>query len=472
MEQNHPLLSYFYEISAIPRPSYKEQKIAAHLMEFARIHSLEAVCDASSNVLIRKPASAGYENAPGVVLQGHTDMVCEKNAGTVHDFDKDPIEIVREGDLLRANGTTLGADNGYAVAAMMAILADDSLPHPALECLFTTAEEVGLDGMREFDKTQLKSKFMLNLDSGGEEYATAACAGGVRTNFSRTCERSPVSGEAIRIFVTGLCGGHSGGDIHLGRGNALKICARILSALPDSFRILRMEGGEKDNAIPRECEAVILTENVPASVSAMRAEAVKIAAELTEADAAFRCDLSTQTADGDAFSAEDSAALLALLRILPCGPLSMSAAIPGLVESSSNTAIVRACGDKADVTISSRSSVESRLDDICALAETCGAVTGFAVSHHHRYPGWNFKKNSRLQEIYRNSTRACLGKEGNIVGIHAGLECGLLSKELPEMDILSIGPDMYDIHTPAERMSVSSALRVYDLILHILASIH
>ncbi|MBQ4042394.1 MAG: M20/M25/M40 family metallo-hydrolase, partial [Clostridia bacterium] len=188
MEQNHPLLSYFYEISAIPRPSYKEQKIAAHLMEFARSHSLEAVCDASSNVLIRKPASAGYENAPGVVLQGHTDMVCEKNAGTVHDFDTDPIEIIREGDILRANGTTLGADNGYAVAAMMAILADDSLPHPALECLFTTAEEVGLDGMREFDKTQLKSKFMLNLDSGGEEYATAACAGGVRTNFSRTCE--------------------------------------------------------------------------------------------------------------------------------------------------------------------------------------------------------------------------------------------------------------------------------------------
>ncbi len=464
------LLDYFYEISAIPRASYNEKNIAAYLMDFAAEHQLEAYTDDAHNVLIRKPAAVGYENAPPVVLQGHTDMVCEKNPDTAHNFDTDGIRIIREGDRLRADGTTLGADDGFAVAAMMTILADSALPHPALECLFTTAEEVGMDGMRAFDKSLLRGRMMINLDSCEEAFATAACAGGVRSDFRRSCKTETVRGQAIRIFVTGLCGGHSGEDIHRGRGNALKLCARILSKA-GAFRLIRLDGGDKDNAIPRECEAWILAENAAFAKSCMISEAERIARELSPADAAFRCEITFEDYDGSALPCEDSQALLSLLRVLPCGPLSMSTGIEGLVESSSNTAVVRTSDTEMQLTVSSRSSVESKLDDICALLETCAALCGFRCEHYSRYPGWDFRRDSRMQEIYLDSARAVLGHEGKIIGIHAGLECGLLSREIPEMDMISIGPDMFDIHTPAEQLSVSSAERMYQLVLHMLASI-
>jgi len=472
MENMSPMLRYFYEISAIPRPSYKEERVAAYLMDFARTHGLEAVTDAVHNVLIRKPAAAGCEAAPTVVLQGHTDMVCEKNEGTVHDFDTDGIRIIREGDILRADGTTLGADNGYAAAAMLALLTDDSLAHPALECLFTTAEEVGLDGMRTFDKSLLSGRLMINLDSCEEASATAACAGGVRTHFTRTCTPENADGPAIRLFVRGLAGGHSGEDIHRGRGNALKICARILDAASAyAPRIISLEGGSKDNAIPRECKALLCTADNAAAMSAMRGMADKISAELCADDAEFRAEITEESFSGTTLPEADSRALTALLRILPCGPLAMSTDIPDLVQTSSNTAVVRASAGEVKLVISSRSSSESQLDDICSLSEHCAALCGFAVSHHNRYPGWDFKRDSRMQEIYRTSSRAVLGREGRIIGIHAGLECGLLSREIPEMDMISIGPDMKDIHTPAEQLSVSSAERIYRLVCHMLASL-
>ncbi|MBE6562012.1 MAG: aminoacyl-histidine dipeptidase [Ruminococcaceae bacterium] len=464
------LLDYFYEISAIPRASYNEEKIAAYLMEFAKEHQLDAYTDASHNVLIRKPASAGYENAPTIVLQGHTDMVCEKNADSAHNFDTDGIRIIREGDRLRADGTTLGADDGFAVASMMAILADSTLPHPALECLFTTAEEVGMDGMRAFDKSLLRGRMMINLDSCEESFATAACAGGVRSDFRRSCTAETARGKAIRVFVTGLCGGHSGEDINRGRGNALKLCARILSKAGD-FRLIRLDGGDKDNAIPRECEAWILPEDAALAKSLIAEEANRIARELSPADSAFRCEITLEDYAGSVLSRDDSKAVLALLRVLPCGPLSMSTGIPDLVESSSNTAVIHASGEEAKITVSSRSSVESKLDDICDLLESCAVLCGFSCEHYSRYPGWDFRRDSRMQEIYLASARAVLGHEGKIIGIHAGLECGLLSREIPEMDMISIGPDMFDIHTPSEQLSVSSAERMYQLVCHMLASL-
>jgi len=462
-------LSYFYEISQIPRASYKEERIAAYLMQFAAAHRLEAKTDEAHNVLIRKSASRGYEDAPAMLLQGHTDMVCEKTADCDHDFDKEGIHVLRDGDYLRADGTTLGGDDGYAVAAMLAILDDDSLPHPALECLFTTSEEVGMDGMAALDPSWITARRMLNLDSEDEGTATAACAGGVRTYFRRCGEPISARGTALTVTIGGLAGGHSGGEIHRGRGNALKIAARLWAAAGDDAALISMEGGSKDNAIPRECVLRLLAADAAAVRAPIEAMAEVIRAELSDADRDFRVEIAQAPYDGIIFAASDARALRDLIRLMPDGPLGMSAHVPGLVETSSNTAVIRAGSGEIGLTISSRSSVESRLDDLIALTDTLGALCGFTVEHKHRYPGWEFRTDSEVQALYRAATKECLGREGEIIGIHAGLECGLLAKKIPEMDMISIGPDMIGIHTPQERLSVSSAKRTYELIVRMLA---
>ncbi len=464
------LLSYFYEISRIPRASYKEDKIARYLMDFAAARSLEAYTDEALNVLIRKPGSPGYDTAPAVLIQGHTDMVCEKTFDTVHDFDTEGIRILRDGDFLRADGTTLGADDGYAVAAMLAILDDDTLPHPPLECLFTTSEEVGLDGMRALDPAWIRARRMINLDSCDEKCATASCAGGVRTYFHREGAPEDASGTEITVRITGLMGGHSGEEIHRGRGNALKIAARLWeAALPAGVRLISVTGGTKDNAIPREAALRLLTKNAEAACAALRAAAETVYAELSDDDRAMKTDVSAAPYSGPVFADADADALRTLIRILPCGPLGMSFHLPGIVETSSNTAIVQAEAGVADVTISSRSLTESRLDDLVSILETVSALCGFTVRHMHRYPGWQFKTDSELQRIYRIASEEILGRPGDIIGIHAGLECGLMEEKIPGMDMLSIGPDMYDLHTPKERLSVSSAERVFRIVLRMLA---
>lgn len=470
MSTEETLLSYFMQISAIPRASYKEEKIAEYLMEFARARGLTAIRDKSNNVLIRKNASAGCEAAPCILLQGHTDMVCEKNAATVHDFDMEGIRVIRDGDFLRADGTTLGADDGYAVAAMLAVLSDDTIPHPALECLFTTSEEVGMDGMRGLDKNLLRARLMINLDSCEEASATASCAGGVRSALTRSCTPEPYHGTALRLRLTGLAGGHSGEEIDKERGNALKIAARLMETVSGSagFALISAEGGNKDNAIPRESDVLFTVSDKDAARAAICREADAIRAELTDADCGFSAAIEEEAYSGTRMDRGSAAALLALLRILPCGPQHMSVHVPGLVETSSNTAVLHADSERCELILSSRSSVETRLDDLCGVISQCAALCGFSCEHHGRYPAWAFKEKSRIQEVYREAFSACFGQEAKIIGIHAGLECGLLSREIPEMDMISIGPDMYDIHTPAERLSVPSAVRVYNLLLHML----
>lgn len=467
------VLKYFYEISAIPRPSYHEDKIADYLMNFAHTHGLEVLRDNAHNVLIRKRASDDKIGAPAVLLQGHTDMVCEKNGDCAHDFTTEGIKILQDGDFIYADGTTLGADNGYAVATMLAILADNSICHPTLECLFTSAEEVGLDGMRAVDPEWIHARLMINLDSCDEMSATAACAGGVRTNFDRDVTGVAYSGKAVRAFITGLCGGHSGEDIDRCRANALKIAARLycgLSELP-GIHLISIKGGNKDNAIPRECEMLFAAAEPDRAVEAVERFADVIKDELCRDDEAFHIDTSVIDFSGDRLSTADECAVINLLRIVPCGPLAMSADLPGLVETSSNTAVIAADASYAHLTVSSRSSVESKLDDVCGIMERCGAVCGFAVSHKSRYPGWKFRTDSAIQAIYKESSKDCFGNEGKIIGIHAGLECGLLSEKIPEMDMLSIGPNMYDIHTPKERLSLSSAARTCNLVLDMLKRI-
>ncbi len=469
----HPLFRYFYEISAIPRPSGKEEKIADYLEAFANEHRLTVLRDAENNILIRKDASAGYESAPSVLLQGHTDMVCEKNADTAHDFDNEGIRIIKDGDFLRADGTTLGGDNGYAVAAMLSVLADNTLAHPALECLFTTGEEVALTGMQAFDKSQLRSKIMINLDSEEENIATVACAGGVRTDLSRTPTAAHTGGTVLCLLVRGLAGGHSGASIHLGLANALKVTARLLTAVKKvtSVQIVEMTGGNKDNAIPRECDTVFVVGDAELAKAAISNEEACIRETLIGEDSAFRAELSHVETDVPALSERDTDALLSLIRLLPYGVIRMSPNIEGLVETSSNTAIVRADASAIKITVSSRSSVEAELDDVMSVIDIAAAVTGFTANHHSRYPGWAFTQDSRLQPLYLETYRDRFGKEAKIAGIHAGLECGLIKEVIPEMDIISIGPNMYDIHTPDEKLSISSSVRVYDLLVHLLAKL-
>jgi len=471
---NPTLKNYFYEISAIPRPSGKEEEIAEYLVSFAKEHGLDVFCDAVNNVLIRKNGTPGYEDHPAVLLQGHTDMVCEKNAGTEHDFLSEGIKIVEDGDFLRADGTTLGADNGYAVAAMLTILSGDSVSHPPLECLFTVGEEVGLDGMQALDKSLLKARTMINLDSCEESSATAASAGGVTTRFSRTPEKTVFcEPNVLRLTVSGLMGGHSGEDINSGRKNALKLCARLYRAAEKAtaVQMISMSGGNKDNAIPRECTIVFSAADQKAAIDAARAEEAVIRSTLCRDDQPFSVEIRREKYSGSALSAADAEALLTLLRLLPSGPIAMSNHVPGLVETSSNTAIVHADANGITVTASSRSSVEGELDNVCDILDTIARSTGFTNEHRSRYPGWAFSVHSRIQNVYRNAYRALFGKEANIIGIHAGLECGLVKAAIPEMDILSIGPDMFDIHTPAEKISLSSAERVYQLLLRMLSDL-
>lgn len=467
------VLHYFYEISAIPRASYHEDKIADYLVSFADARGLSVMRDSCHNVLIRKAASKKYESAPAVLLQGHTDMVCEKNADCIHDFSNEGIQILRDGDFLYADGTTLGADNGYAVAAMLAILENTDVEHPALECLFTSAEEVGLDGMRAVDPAWLNARLMINLDSCDERCATAACAGGVRTNFQSECRKENHSGKVIRVFVTGLCGGHSGENINQCRANALKIAARLLETAGRSgeVRLIKMDGGNKDNAIPRECEMLLAVSDPALVINAVNSSVEILKAEMCPDDAGFQVIAEIMDYQGECMSTADTRRLMNLIRILPYGPITMSAHLAGLVETSSNPAVVHADAQGISLTSSSRSSVESRLDDVCGVLEACADSCGFSYEHKSRYPGWSFRDNSVIQSIYKEASRACFGEEGKIIGIHAGLECGLLSEKIPDMDMLSIGPDMYDIHTPKEKMSVSSAERMFNLVLDILGRI-
>lgn len=447
---------YFEELSAIPRGSGNEEAAAKFVESFAKERSLDVVRDGNNNVFIKKSASAGYEAAPAVLLQGHLDMVCEKNSGTVHDFLRDGIKLVLDGDTLSADGTTLGADDGVAVAIMMAILEDDTLVHGPLECLFTTEEETGLGGMKAFDKAQIAASYMINLDSEEDDRATVSCAGGVRTDFTfENIPRSLGFGE-ITLSVSGLVGGHSGADIHLGRANAIKLAFSLLEGL-EGVRLIGVAGGSKDNAIPRECIVKFTCKKGLSSVK-------RIVEEWNaREDSEGKLDVVYKAKPCRAYDKETSKAIVALVNALPYGVLGMCEDVPGLVETSSNVGIIKSGAKGLKITSSSRSSVAARLDEVTETLDSLGKTAGCAVSHRDRYPGWDVTKDSKLQKIYVETYRDLFGEDPLIVGIHAGLECGLIKEALPHLDIISTGPDARDIHTPDETLSVSSTRKIYTL---------
>ncbi len=460
----------FEELCAIPHGSGNEKGVADYIETFARARDLFILRDETGNVFLRKGATEGYENTDPIMLQGHMDMVCEKNADSDHDFLRDGLTLsVKEGQLW-ADGTTLGADNGIAVAIMLALL--ETNEHPTLECLFTVEEETGLAGAKGFDCSCVTSKQMINLDSEEEWQVTAGCAGGCRTevDFLYQAKAIPSEYTCVDVSVTGLSGGHSGAEIHCGKTNAIIAMGRLLAAAYErqSFNVISITCNGKDNAIARECFAKIATADHGATVCAILEEAKRISPELSADDSGFTVS-ATKSERGEKMLDEDtSLAVITLLTAVKTGVLKMSNQINGLVEYSRNVGVVETDSEKIKLTFSSRSSVEAQLDLSCRELDMLCKALGADCHHYSRYPGWEYASISPLRDRYIAAFKKLYGKDLSVGVIHAGLECGILSSKMSGMDIISIGPNMYDIHSPCEHLDLASCERIWNTLLDVI----
>jgi dipeptidase D len=471
--ENHLLWTYFAALSKIPRGSKVEAAAADWVAEQGRALGCGVERDAVGNVLIRKPGTPGREDHPVVAMQAHVDMVCEKNETTVHDFTKDPIRIVRDGDVLRATGTTLGADNGIGVAAGLAILASKDLAHGPLELLVTIDEETGLTGVNNLRGGWLKAKYLLNLDSEEEGYLTIGCAGGIDTIAQRTLTLGAAKPgtRAFRLKVSGLRGGHSGVDIQAGRGNAIRILAQALATLatPFDLALASLNGGNKRNAIAREASAIFVMD--PSREDALRAELAQQEAHWQAAfgqvEPGLTLTLEPSAAD-QVMSAADASGAIALLLAAPHGVEAMSPDIKGLVQTSTNLGVVSTKAGILEANFLTRSSIDpskaalaDRIDAICALA-------GFRTERVGGYPGWKPEPNASLVKTVNEVNQALFAKPLEIMAIHAGLECGLIGEKYPGMEMVSFGPDMWDVHTPDEHVSIPSVANFWKLLVAVL----
>lgn len=450
---------FFEDLCAIPHPSYHEEKIADYLCAFAAERRLECYRDSLHNVLIKKPATPDRVNAAPLMFQGHTDMVCVKTADSTIDFMKEGLSLYVDGDFLRAKGTTLGADDGIAVAIMLALLDGELSSHPALECLFTAAEEVGLDGAEGFDYSKISARKMVNMDSEDLGIITAGCAGGLRSTLTKVCESVPFVGECLTVTVKGLFGGHSGVDICSGRANANKLMGRLFAKWQkneDEAHLISLNGGSKDNAIASICQAVIATADAQKTTALLQKTAEEIATELVGYDKGFVVTVEPTQAPEVMFSAVDSAQLIAILAAVDNGVKEMNYNIKGLPEWSRNLGVITTKDNTVELTFSSRSAIESRLDASIDELDVFARITGCTTKHYSRYPGWDYAPVSALRDLYARAYREITGKDATVDVIHAGLECGIIVSKLPDLDVISVGPDMRDVHSPDERLNLSS----------------
>ena len=466
-----PLWKHFEEICRIPHGSGHEKALADFVLAWARTLKFPAKKDASGNVIVLKPASLGKESSPGIILQGHLDMVWEKNSDVVHDFLKDPIKPVIRDGWVCASGTTLGADNGIGVAAAMAIFEDSTLVHGPLEALFTSEEETGLTGAMGISPSALKGKYLLNLDSEEEGAFTIGCAGGADTDFTFPLARKAVKTKtAFRLMVSGLRGGHSGINIHEGRANAIKILARLLGQAQArfAFALYRMEGGNKHNAIPREAWADMIIEpaKIKAFSSFLQAAGDQIKAEYHVVEPGMKWTFDPVEPGSKDFplTPKSRKALLDFLVCCPHGVVSMHAEIPGLVETSNNLAVLRTAGDKAKILCSSRSSVGSALEALRGGLKALSDICGSRVKQPAGYPGWTPNLQSPLLQKMKAVHLAVTGKDAAVQAIHAGLECGLIGKKYPDMDMISLGPTLQYPHSPDERVEIASVEKFWKLL--------
>ncbi len=457
------VLRYFEELCAIPHGSRDTKRISDYCVRFAKEQGLRYVQDESNNVVIYKPASEGYEEHPTVILQGHLDMVCEKDGNCDIDFSTDGLRLRHDGEYIFAEGTTLGGDDGIAVAYALALLSDKELRHPPLEAVFTVDEEIGMLGADAMDMSVLQGRRLLNCDSEDEGVLTVSCAGGATAKLTLPLEREQAKGRIWRMTVEKLTGGHSGVEINRGRANANKVLAEILKELP--ARLVCIDGGSKDNAIPRACTAYVLAEN-PKEAFFAAAERIKSTLPAGETAVEFSC--AEAQCEMLPLTEDSSKALLGLLNDLPNGVQAMSEDIEGLVQTSLNLGILKTHGDRATMTFSVRSSVNSEKAELIEKLKTVGKIYGASYSQSGEYPAWEYRKDSPLRDVMVAAYEELYGQKPVVEAIHAGLECGIFSDRLKGLDAVSFGPQMHDIHTSRERLSIASVERTWDYLCRVL----
>ncbi|HEX2962636.1 MAG TPA: aminoacyl-histidine dipeptidase [Ignavibacteriales bacterium] len=465
----------FYEITRVPRPSKMEGKIREYLRNFARLNNLPFKEDEVGNILISAPAAPGYENAGTVVLQGHVDMVCEKNKGTDINFETDPLKLERQGDWIKAQGTTLGGDNGIGVAAALAALTDKEIKHGPLEALFTIDEETGLTGANNLQPGFVTGKTLLNLDSEEDGAFYVGCSGGLDTQGTFSVDYTDkVSGfDSYSLLVSGLKGGHSGMDISTGRANAIKVMGRVLKALESTGLMLaHLEGGSKRNAIPRESEATVLIKpskekKVNEIIRSLEAD---LQNEFKTTDGGLKIELTKiDTQTPGAFSKKFQKRLVNAILALPHGVIAMSADIPGLVETSTNLATINMNDGTLVIGTSQRSSIESSKRYVAHMVESVLDLAGAEIHQGDGYPGWKPNMESEALQTSKKIFEALFNSEPEVKAIHAGLECGILGDKYPGLDMISFGPTIQGAHSPDERVNIPTVERFYKLLSGILA---
>ncbi|MEI0565384.1 aminoacyl-histidine dipeptidase [Brachyspira pulli] len=462
---------WFSEMSKIPRESGHEKEISDFLVKFAKDRNLEVYQDKENNVIIKKKATSGYENVKPVIIQGHMDMVCEKTKESKHDFRKDPIELIVEGDILRANDTTLGGDDGIAVAMGLALLDSKDIPHPALEILVTTSEETGMDGASAITGEHLDGKTLINIDGEVEGVFLVSCAGGLNTLVDFDIKKEDNSNEALKIEVSGLKGGHSGIEINNQRANAIKVLGRVLYAVKNDINIACIEGGAKHNAIAKNADAVVVAKDIDKVKTAIETIANNIKAEYRVEDPDMKIAVSKADAVKECYTKEVSNNVIDFIMLSPDGVLYMSRDIEGLVQTSANNGILKEENNKLIFTISIRSSVSSSSNEIASRVEIAAARTNANCKRSSEYPAWEYDANSKVKDIALNAYKKITGKDAKIEAIHAGLECGILKKPLPDVDMISMGPDIWDVHTPKEHLSIASVDRMWKVLKELVINI-
>ncbi len=467
------VFGYFEKICSIPHGSKNTALIADYLESFAKEHEITYIRDALNNVIFFQEGTCGMENHDPVIIQGHSDMVCEKDADCPIDMATEGLDVTHDGQYVFAKGTTLGGDDGIALAYALAILADKSIPHPPLEVIVTVDEEIGMLGAADIDLSMLKGRTLLNIDSEEEGIFTVSCAGGCRATLTMNVERRAVYGPCIRLNVDGLQGGHSGVEIHKNRANANKVMGEFMSRIQKLMPLCltSLSGGSKDNAITRSCQATLVAMGI--NLERINDIAAQLQTEIREQYDEPEATVQAFDVDalgGNSLTTQDTAKVISLLCAAPNGVQAMSQDIPGLVQTSLNLGIVK-LGDRFSATFSVRSSVNAEKVQLLEKLEKLISMHDGAMSTMGDYPAWEYKKDSRLRDTMVKIYADMFGKEPEVVAIHAGLECGLLSEKLPGLDCVSIGPEMHDIHTSREKLGIASTERTWKFILEVLKNL-
>ncbi len=464
-EKYEKLITFFKELSKVPRNSKKEERIAEFLCNFAKERNLWYRKDNFNNVLIKRKTSIGYEDRKTIMFQAHTDMVCEKTKDSTHNFDTDPIEIIDEGDILRAKDTTLGADDGIGVAYLLLLLDDKDIKLPAIECLFTTQEEIGMNGARAFDYSDINASYLINLDGEEENTAIVGCAGGVSVNYSKVVKQEKCKGKAYKLEISGLYGGHSGVDIDKGRTNSNLLVALLLEKISD-IKIVSFNGGSKDNAIANRSEIIFLSSLNVKSIIDKNLSGVTFKNE----DKNVKINVSIlDDTEYNYISNGESLKFLSLIRGLRQNVIEYSKDIEGLVETSGNIGVVNIQNGKISIVESLRSSVDEKRDEIKEYNNNLASSLEYEIKEEGEYPGWKYNKNSKLEKIYIQAYKKYHNNELPIVcAIHAGVECGMIYEKLPHLDMISLGPDVKDVHTVNEKLYLLSCKTLLKTLLEII----